>query len=578
MDEYLIKSKFDALPEIVQAEHQSIFRSGIYDVYGEIIGRNPGDKFKEKWTPVRINPIIDFEETNNKDHGNDNDDGDDEFNNDVSNIKMSCTGQLLRIFEKSSDCLFHDGSQEPYAIIKNNFGYSEIVSCKSNSFKSWLAQKYWKNTGKTLNNNVLSSAITTLQGRALYEGKKINLYNRVAWCDGFLWYDLGGPDTGFVRINSNGWEITDKNPILFRRYSHQKSQVNPIKGGNSRDLFEFINISDSDNKNLLLVWLICCFIPGFPHPILNIYGPQGSAKSFLCKLLRRLIDPSMLEVLSFPRETDFAQVFQHHWFLPFDNISYLSTSSSDLLCKAVTGDGFSKRVLFTDDDDKIYSFQRCLAINGINIIGIKPDLLERSILLELDRIPEEKRKSEAFVLKEFDAALPFILGSIFDVLSKALAIKDTVIIEKLPRMADFAQWGCAIADAIEIGRENFLRIYRKNIDEQNNEVLNQDLIAQMICQFMQDKDDWTGTPTQLHAHLREYLPDGMEKDRSWPKRPNSMSQRINCIKPNLCAAGLVIQQFTENKQRMISIRKTSSPSLLSPQSRPSTDKVDIFNL
>ncbi len=36
---------------------------------------------------------------------------------------------------------------------------------------------------------------------------------------------------------------------------------------------------------------------------------------------------------------------------------------SDLFCRAVTGGGFSKRVLFSHDDDYIYSFKRCIGFN-----------------------------------------------------------------------------------------------------------------------------------------------------------------------------------------------------------------------
>ena len=41
--------------------------------------------------------------------------------------------------------------------------------------------------------------------------------------------------------------------------------------------------------------------------------------------------------------------------------------------------GAIKRELYTDDEDVIYNFIRCIGINGINIGGLKPDLLDRSI-------------------------------------------------------------------------------------------------------------------------------------------------------------------------------------------------------
>ena len=64
---------------------------------------------------------------------------------------------------------------------------------------------------------------------------------------------------------------------------------------------------------------------------------------------------------------------------------------SDQLCRAVTGSGFTKRELYSDDNDIIYNFRRCLGFNGINLAATKADLLDRGIIMALERIPESKR-------------------------------------------------------------------------------------------------------------------------------------------------------------------------------------------
>ena len=43
--------------------------------------------------------------------------------------------------------------------------------------------------------------------------------------------------------------------------------------------------------------------------------------------------------------------------------------------------GFSKRQLYTDDDDIIYHFRRCIGFNGINLRATKADLLDRAIII-----------------------------------------------------------------------------------------------------------------------------------------------------------------------------------------------------
>jgi signal transduction histidine kinase len=64
---------------------------------------------------------------------------------------------------------------------------------------------------------------------------------------------------------------------------------------------------------------------------------------------------------------------------------------------AITGIGSSKRRLYTDDEDVIYSYKRLLIINGINNSLTEPDALDRSILKEFERISDDQRKEESKV-------------------------------------------------------------------------------------------------------------------------------------------------------------------------------------
>lgn len=47
-------------------------------------------------------------------------------------------------------------------------------------------------------------------------------------------------------------------------------------------------------------------------------------------------------------------------------VMYAPSWFSDEVCKAVTGVGNSKRRFYTNDEDVIYNYIRCLMINGIN--------------------------------------------------------------------------------------------------------------------------------------------------------------------------------------------------------------------
>ena len=89
----------------------------------------------------------------------------------------------------------------------------------------------------------------------------------------------------------------------------------------------------------------------------------------------------------------------------------------------------------------VFEYKRCLGFSGINICLTEPDALDRSIMIELDRIPKEKRRLESGIISEFMQIRPKLLAYIFDVLAKALQIKPTLRLSDLPRMADSALWG-----------------------------------------------------------------------------------------------------------------------------------------
>ena len=213
-----------------------------------------------------------------------------------------------------------------------------------------------------------------------------------------------------------------------------------------------------------------------------------------------------------------------------------------MLCQAATGGGISKRELYTDMEEVILSFLRCPMLNGINLVASRDDLLDRCVLFKLERIDEEERKTETEFWRELEEDRPYILGAIFDVLAKALQIYPDVKLPALPRMADFATWGYAIMEAAGDMGEAFLRAYRKNIAGAVEEAVANDVVGAAIAEFMEDKDEWTGTATDLMEALKE-LPSVNEKDKAWPKRPNTLTRKLNKIKSALADYGIQVEDF-----------------------------------
>jgi hypothetical protein len=191
------------------------------------------------------------------------------------------------------------------------------------------------------------------------------------------------------------------------------------------------------------------------------------------------------------------------------------------------------------------------------VVATKPDLLDRSILIELQRISYNERKQDKELQLSFKWDKPYILGAIFSILSKALEIKKTLNLQLLPRMADFAYYGYAVAEVLGYGGGRFLQAYRGNIKTQNYQVIEGNPVAVAMVEFMKDKEKWTGTASELLGHLTKTA-EGSKfniKDRSWPKTPNGLSRRLNILKTNFFETGIECAFTRESGKRLIILKK-----------------------
>jgi hypothetical protein len=453
--------------------------------------------------------------------------------------------------------LFHDEQKETYIALDIS-GHREIWPCKSKSMKIYLASKTYEKNKKTLGQEQTKNNIAVLEGKAHFEGPEIKLQNRTAWHEDSLWYDLTNRNWQAIKITKNKWEIVDRPPLIFKRYSHNQPQVIPDQYGDVKLFLNYVNITNPEHRLLALVFLVSCFIPDFPHVMLVIFGAQGSSKSTFSKLTRLVVDPSMIEVASFPqKQNELIQALAHHNLLFFDNVSHISEEQSDILCKAITGGGHTKRVLFENDEDIIYSFMRCIGINGINLVTTRPDLLERSLLLELERIEPSERKTEKELYENFRKDLPVILGGILDVLVKTLQKQPTIKLDSHHRMADWTLWGCAIAEALGYTKEEFLNAYQNNINKQTETLINENIVATAIITFMEGKNNWEDTPTKLLQELstHAFLENIDTTEKYWPKGSNILARRLNELGPYLKQMGLLVTKNTNGLERHIVIKR-----------------------
>jgi hypothetical protein len=313
----------------------------------------------------------------------------------------------------------------------------------------------------------------------------------------------------------------------------------PQHGGRLVELFDFLNMKEQDDRVSVLAWLLSAPFANVPRPILVLQGVQGAAKTTSARVLRSLLDPSLTEVLSPPRnEEQLVHQLGKHAIPAYDNLSTIQDWMADAFCRAVTGGASEKRAHYTDGDSVLVSYRRGLILTGINTPSDAPDLLSRALRVELEAVPPEQRREEGEFWAAFNEARPRLFGALLDALSATLRQLPSTRLAQLQRMADFTRIGAAAAEALGYGQGVFLNAYEQAAGKQTAEVLDTDPVAIALRDFMTGRNglEWEGKTGDLFKELR---PE--DKNSGFPKTPVWLSRRLNILRPSLGHAGVDVE-------------------------------------
>jgi hypothetical protein len=248
-----------------------------------------------------------------------------------------------------------------------------------------------------------------------------------------------------------------------------------------------------------------------------------------------------------------------HGFIPMlDNLSTLPDAASDTLCRLVTGEADSKRRLYTDDEDVIVELRRAVILNGINLPTDRGDVLDRSLVVELERIPDAGRRTEEELWASFEAGHPQLLGAVFDTLSRAIALKPSLKLSRRPRLADWGEYAAAVYEVMGWGAETFLKDWDEVVSAQNRSTLDGSPVAQAIIKFMEDRDLFEDSSTELHKKLEGIAEDigvSVVRDKAWPKSARWLWRRIQEVVPLLVAVGIEADRDRDEAGTTIALRK-----------------------
>ncbi|WP_406484709.1 ATP-binding protein [Streptomyces microflavus] len=415
------------------------------------------------------------------------------------------------------------------------------------------------------NGTSLKEALDLIEALALSQDVQPTHIRVAPGFDGATWLDLGRDDGQSVRIHPNGWEVKVPDPreVCWRRTQLTGELPVPARDTEEKGidlLLRLTNFANAETESLALAWLVGCLGPSVPVPAPFLTGPQGAGKSTAGRMLVRIIEGMTGDLRRAPKdEENLITAVAAGWVTALDNLSHLAPDLSDLMCCIVTGAESIKRALFSDGDVVRSRYRRPLLLTGIDVGVIRPDLAERLLPLRLER--PKVRRTEAELWREFEAALPVILGSLLDLTVKVRAT-DADIPSDL-RMADFAHLCAQIDAATGFGT---LPAYRSSLDELNDDVIEGDLLAQTVLKHAAGLDP--GTETRMTSsewlHLLSGLYSGDDfrpLPKGWPTTGKVLSDRLKRLQPTLAARGLLVDWGRTKEGRYVEMtRRPALPS------------------
>ena len=409
---------------------------------------------------------------------------------------------------------------------------------RSNTFSQWLARKYFEVENKIATPSQLKAAINQIEAQAQVDSPEREVFRRVGKFGDRLYLDLADEVWTAIEIDESGWRVVQRPPVRFVRTPGMLPLPVPEKGGSIETLRSLVNVADEQDFVLVVASLLAAMHCDIPKPVIAIRGGAGSAKSSLVEILRGLIDPHDPPYTAFPRtELKLRATAAKSYLQAYDNISGLTVSMSDALCRFVT-DGSDQPVI----------------MNGISDIIQRSDLADRSLMIDCAQISDVQRRTQADVMATFARTRPQILGALLDAVAHGLCNQAQTEATGLPRMADFAQ-AVTACETMFWPAGTFRAAYDVNRTEIVDALIDADPIASAVRSLMVSRQCWEGQASDLDNLLRA-ITGNLVGGKNWPTDPRILANTLRQLAPSLLKIGIEVifhKSRDHDRKRLITI-------------------------
>lgn len=295
---------------------------------------------------------------------------------------------------------------------------------------------------------------------------------------------------------------------------------------------EGIRLQPNHQRLIYRLWLLSLFFRSYlpTRPIMCLVGEKGSGKTTLLRLTMRALFGEGGQVILLPeKQDDLLPKLTVHYLVTIDNADSSVKWLCDLLAVAATGGKFTKRVLYTTNQEIDIPIRSFLAITSRTPRFRRDDVADR--LLPLHVVRRENFTPEGVLLSLVDRERPRIMGKLLTTLNKIVAaLKNT---QEFPtskfRMADWAGLCWVIASGSsnpEQWQKNLNEALAGMADLQDAFTLDGDPLIDLFESFRQVPQnlDRGWTSKELFELLRSYAAQqGIELPFA---NPRQLGQRL----------------------------------------------------
>ncbi len=450
-----------------------------------------------------------------------------------------------------------------------------FYNVKGAKFKSLLRNAYRSKYGVTLKSNSCKDALDDVESICEMSHDVHELHVRFFYDKNKVAIDLCDPEWNQIEITSEGYEVKPQTEPRFKRVAETLPLPKPEYSEKAIDEFlKVLTISEDSHKLFIKCWIIVACIEGIPRPIFLFNGAPGAAKSSLATAIRDCVDPNLLDRLmpNFDDLKTLKIVLAHCGIVALDQQAGLQAKAVNLLCGVATGAVLADRTLYFNDELTVEKIKKPVIMTSIAPSSIQPDYLDRSLIINRERIKPEQSKTEEDVNESLKELRPKVLGWICDTLSKTIKIKQSGLTLTRPtRMHDFALWAEAAARAMGYEENVFLDTYRENIRNISQSIALDKPLVFLIEDFLSEniaprdekpkpRSAWTGKGTPLLNEIRRLAFIGGYDKHDIPKSANALSRELTQLSPSLLNHGITVKSKDTNKGTEWNIKYVTSSS------------------